>query len=171
MNKEQENLYVEIIKLFSIQRRSGSREKQSETGHSPPPMIDTKPLPKQKLGNLSKSHPPPVYCWARHYMAWSISLACLGHRPGCIPRSILYPPQSLWGDRHRAEWEREKALMLCEHYSARAKIPVCYQHCSSHEEHSTITAAMRKTNSVPARPSTMRNEKWMLSAWETNVRF
>lgn len=157
MNKEQENSYVEKIKLFNLQRRSGSREKQSETGHSPPPMIDTKLLPRQKLGNLSKSHPPPVYSWAWHYMTWSI-FSLFGSPAWLYPLQYKMP-QSLWGDRHQAKWEREKVLMLCKHCSARAKIPVCYQHCSGHKEHSTTTAAMKKTNSVPARPSTRRKKK------------
>lgn len=94
---------------------------QSETGHSPPPMIDTKPLPRQKLGNLSKSHPPPVYRWAWHYMAWSI-FSLFGSPAWLYPSQYLVPPpQSLWGDRHQAKWEREKVLMLCKHCSARAE--------------------------------------------------
>lgn len=113
-------------------------------GHSPPPMIDTKRLPKQKLGNLPKSHCPLIYCSAWHYMAWNISSVCLGHLPGCMPPSTLYPPQSLWGTRQQAEWKREKALRLCQHCSERAEISERYQHCSGHQEHGTVTAARKK---------------------------
>lgn len=77
-------------------------------------------------------------------MAWSISSVCLGHLPGCMPPSTLYPPQSLWGTRQQAEWKREKALRLCQHCSERAEISERYQHCSGHQEHGTVTAARKK---------------------------
>lgn len=61
--------------------------------------------------------------------------------------------------------------MLYKHCSERAKISVCYQHSFGPKEHGIVTAAIKKINSVLARPNTMRKEKWMLSPWETNVRF
>lgn len=33
----------------------------------------------------------------------------------------------------RAEWEKEKALMLCQSCSAADRTPVCYQQCFSHK--------------------------------------
>lgn len=129
-------------------------------------MTDTKQLPKQKLGNLFKSHSPPVYCWAWRSMAWNSSLVCLGHLPGCITPSILYPPQSSWGadtrqsEKERRPWccantvQKELKYQLSTLFWSQ-----CYQHSSGHKEHGIITAAMKKINPLPARPSTMRTEK------------
>lgn len=53
---------------------------------------------------------------------WSVWVIC----PGCVPHG---PLSTRGWYAVGAEWEKEKALMLCNHYSAIAKTLVCHQHC------------------------------------------
>ena len=48
------------------------------------------------------------------------------------PPIILPTPKLLAGVGVWAEWERDTTLTPCEHCSAAAKTPVCYQYCFSH---------------------------------------
>lgn len=80
------------------------------------------------------------------------------------PPHILLTPQP-------AGWEGqfgEKALTLCKHPSAAAKMLVCYQHClATNEKHSTTWAVMRKVNSIMAESSTVTQRK----RWPTETHF
>lgn len=58
------------------------------------------------------------------------------------------------------QWVGEATLTVCKNCSARAKTPMCYQHClATNVKHTTTWAAVRKVNSILARPSTLDMEK------------
>lgn len=57
--------------------------------------------------------------------------------PACVLSQVLdhsqpRPRRFGWKQRGKRQWKR-KPLVLCEHFSALAKILVCYQHCSMHK--------------------------------------
>lgn len=96
--------------------------------------------------------PSPSCCWVWWCVVWdTLSLVSGAHLsqlcslPLCL---VLTTPRLLAG----VEWEPEKVLMLCKHWSAVAKVLLCCQHCFiTNTKHCTIWAATKKINFIPAR--------------------
>lgn len=89
---------------------------------------------------------PSFICWDN--IQHGISLESVGVR--CL---ATFPPRLLAGEML---WEAGKALILCEHWSAVTKIPLCYQHCFQHRcKPQPVLVTMKKINSMTAKTSTI----------------
>lgn len=93
----------------------------------------------------------PVFT-AKHVITWhGVSIWSVWVLAVSPPR-LLRTPGLVPGD---TEWGTERALALCKHSSAIAKTLLCYQCCFGHiADYSTIQAAGKNCNTMPARAST-----------------
>ena len=78
---------------------------------------------------------------------WSIPLVSLCQLSWLCPPSSLLTPR-LFAGEGKAEWEKEKALMLCKHCSAIAKTLMCYQQGFNHKSRRQHHAGCREENKL-----------------------
>lgn len=90
-----------------------------------------------------------LHCWAQRHTVQNIPWAQMSC-PSCVPSECLAHPQPT---HCRAEWEWEKALMLCKHKPVVKTLCVISTVLATNPKHSTVQAALKKVDSLPAGPS------------------
>jgi len=112
---------------------------------------DTQLVPKKQQ---LRETPPPAFTAGHDVIPYGMSLRPAGVScPGHVPSQPPVHPSPLTG---RATGEAGKSLMLCKHCSQQLTHPcvVIETVLVTSPKHSTIQAAMKKINSVPAKTST-----------------
>lgn len=110
-----------LVSEGKIPKQNAKRCKGSD---SPCPTISPDPqLVSEQCLHCQNSLPPQFHCWACHCMVCNISLVSVGQLCALPPSC----PQELvcWGS---SEWEIEKTLTLCKHFSLTDKTLVFYQY-------------------------------------------
>ena len=103
-------------------------------------------LPWRTKGDTPPASFSPVYPradvrWSGTAL-WSVGVSC----PGCVPSQGLAHPVPLGGEMS------ERALVLCEHHSAVATAPVCYQHPASSQQKTQHHEGCYRGKPIPAQP-------------------
>jgi len=147
-----------------VKEREKRKNKWSKCSHLPPPT--SRPMSSWSPSEDYFVKSPPLQFIAEQDIV-EYTFSQLGSSvPVVSPLNLSPTPHQLAGG---AEWETETS-MLCKHFLAITKTSLCYQCCSGHKSKvQHHTAAVKKVNSIPVRPSAPHfavtpHPQWLLSS-------
>lgn len=142
-------------KICELRHRQFNRWRKEKKANNKQEIINL-PQGHSMSNRHQRSQSPPFFffylslrCWAQCHTVQNIPWAQMSC-PSCVPSKCLAHPQPT---HCRAEWEWEKALMLCKHKAVVKTLCFISTVLATDPEHSTVQAALKKVDSVPAGPS------------------
>lgn len=138
--------YDSLITEFN-NRRTEEKNKGQEVMHHIP-LADWCPASAWAVSYPLPPSSPSFYCWAWHFLVWTVSLLRPGELSRLCPLPASCPPSVFLLER---QCEEEEALTLCERCSLAANTG-CWQCCLSHSSgRPQRVGCPRRGSSFPAR--------------------